>query len=72
MARWKSGSDLPPERLCRFLAGEWPGDDPLADWRRSALAWLAQDPSRRMPFGDAGDELDVLKESIRIKSAGAL
>jgi hypothetical protein len=31
------------------------------------LAWLGADPARGMPFGEFGDEVDVLREVVRIK-----
>jgi hypothetical protein len=31
------------------------------------MAWLAADPARRMPFGQHGDEVDVLREVVRVK-----
>jgi hypothetical protein len=42
----------------------------VGEWRESALAWLAADESRRLPFGDGGP-IAVLRESVRIKMASA-
>jgi hypothetical protein len=71
MTRWPPRRPVPsvdaPEPLCRYVPHEWPSCDPLADWRRACLAWLAADRSRRLPFGEHGDQVDVLRESARVK-----
>jgi hypothetical protein len=61
-------SEAPPERLCRFVASEWP-DGGVDAWRVAALAWLDGDPARRLPFGEYGDAVAVFRESARIKRA---
>lgn len=59
-----------PEQLCRFVRSEWSGDDPVREWKAACLAWLAADPRRRLPFGEHGDPLDVLKEAYRLIREG--
>jgi hypothetical protein len=68
MARWKrTDPSAVPEELARYVASEWPSDDPVGDWRAAALAWLREDPGRRLPLGQYGDSVDVIRESARIK-----
>jgi hypothetical protein len=66
-------AEAPPEKLCRFVESEWRGGwpDGLAEWRAAALAWLKADPARRLPFGQRGDLIDLLRESRRIRMARA-
>jgi hypothetical protein len=56
-----------PEPLARYVESEWPGTDPVGQWRDAALAWLREDPGRRLPFGEFGDSVAVIRESARIK-----
>ena len=74
MSRWPGRLPPPrepaPERLCRFVPSEWPGGSVDA-WRIAALEWLDADPRRRLPFGVVGDEVDAIRESARLKLAGA-
>lgn len=67
MARWRrTFSDVPLE-LCWYSADVFgPGDRGVRAWKASALAWLAEDPDRRLPFGDHGGVLDVLRETVRL------
>lgn len=67
-----------PERLCRFVPSEWPGGCPheaLEAWAGACADWLAADSARsggrwfaaggsrrRLPFGEFGDAVDVLRE----------
>jgi hypothetical protein len=61
--------EAPPEQLCRFVASEWPHGDygPVVEWMNAALAWLAEDPRRRVPFGVGGDAVDMILESARLQ-----
>ncbi len=74
MARWRADPvEGAPERLCRFVAAEWPGVSPygpVTEWMQACLDWLGEDSSRRLPFGDDGDALVVIRESARITMAG--
>ena len=54
-----------PERLARFVASEWPGDDPAGDWGRAARQWLADHPGRELPW--AHDPVEVLQRVVAIK-----
>ena len=56
-----------PERLSRFVADEWPPGDhgPAVEWMNAALAWLAEDPRRRLPVGERGDALDVIRAAAQ-------
>jgi hypothetical protein len=74
MTRWPPRKPIvsvdAPEQLCRFVPSEWAGG--LDEWRQAALTWLAADESRRLPFGERGDQIDVFRESARVKlRAGA-
>jgi hypothetical protein len=55
-----------PERLCRFVAAEWPGADcihqALRDWEDACLAWVDEHPGS-LPFGEYGCGIDVLREA---------
>jgi hypothetical protein len=68
MARWRrTDPSAVPEPLARYVPGEWPGADPLSDWRNACLEWLRKDPGRRLPFGEYGDSIDVFRECRRLK-----
>ena len=78
MARWKrTDPGAVPEELARYVESEWPGTDPIGAWRNACLEWLREvegrrlpldgDPGRRMPFGEYGDSVAVIRESARIK-----
>ena len=69
MARWRGPGEPVPEPLARFVASEWPGADPLGQWRAACMAWLDAVPGRRLPFGEYGGPLDVLRESVRLRRA---
>lgn len=47
-----------PERLCRFVAAEWPGagcpHEALDMWKAACAAWLAEDTTREPWPGDDG------------------
>jgi hypothetical protein len=68
MARWKR-TDLGtvPEQLTRYVESEWPGGNPIGDWRDACLEWLREVEGRQLPFGEFGDSVDVIRESARIK-----
>jgi hypothetical protein len=56
-----------PSRLARYSQREWgKGDEGIRAWKAAALAWLREDPSRRLPVGREGDPLDVLREAVRL------
>jgi hypothetical protein len=52
-----------PERLARYVAAEWCGD--AREWKGACLRWLGANPGSRLPFGEHGDEVDVLRETVR-------
>ena len=55
-----------PEELCRFAASEWAGrcvHERHWAYTTACLAWLKANPARRLPFGEYGDCVDVLRES---------
>ena len=68
MARWR-GTDpaAVPEELARFVESEWPGVDPLGDWRDACIRWLREVEGRQLPFGEFGDSVDVVRECLRVK-----
>lgn len=67
MARWRRSFSDVPRGLCWYSAETFgPGDSGVRAWKRAALAWLAEDPERRLPFGEHGGPLDVLRETIRL------
>jgi hypothetical protein len=37
--------------------------------RRDAVEWLNSHPGKRMPFGQFGDQLDCLREGLRLMGA---
>lgn len=65
--RRRTRPDPTPEHLARFVPSEWPGHDPARQWKQACLAWLAADEDRRLPFGEHGDQVDVLREVAAIK-----
>ena len=67
MARWRrtDPSDV-PEQLARYVESEWPGTDPLGGWRDACLEWLREVEGRRLPFGEYGDSVDVIRECLRL------
>jgi hypothetical protein len=75
MSRWPGPLPPPrtptPERLARFVPSEWPGAARVDQWREACLEWLRADSSRRLSFGEHGDAVDVIRESARLKLAGA-
>jgi hypothetical protein len=60
-----------PEQLARFVPSEWPGEDPLVEWRNACLVWLREAPGRRLPFGVFGDSVDVFRECLRVRRRAA-
>jgi hypothetical protein len=72
MAKWRrTDPSAVPEELARFVAAEWPGADPIGQWRDAALAWLREDPGRSLPFGEHGDSIDVIRACYRLRLAAA-
>jgi hypothetical protein len=66
MARWRQDWAKVPPRLARFRARDW-GDGVAAvrEWKQACLAWLAENPERRLPVGD-GSPLAVIREAARL------
>jgi hypothetical protein len=68
VAKWRrTDVSAVPEQLARFVAAEWPGADPLGDWRDACIRWLREVEGRSLPFGEFGDSVDVIRESLRVK-----
>jgi hypothetical protein len=68
VAKWlRTDVSAVPEVLARFVASEWPGADPLSDWRDACLSWLEGSPGRSLPFGEFGDSVDVIRECYRVR-----
>ena len=68
MAKWRrTDPSAVPEQLARYVESEWPSDDPVGEWRRACLQWLREVDGRRLPFGEYGDSVDLIRESARIK-----
>jgi hypothetical protein len=68
MAKWRrTDPGAIPKPLRRFIESEWPGHDPIGQWRDAALAWLREDPGRSLPLGEFGDSVAVIRESARLK-----
>jgi hypothetical protein len=66
MATWRRQSQAVPEQLARFVESEWPGrcrHHRHWAYTQACLAWLREDRSRRLPFGEHGDVIDVLREA---------
>jgi len=58
-----------PERLCRFLPAEWPGQavwDAFAAWQAQRRAWAAEHPDS--PLGDVVDQL-ITERATRLHLA---
>lgn len=56
-----------PQKLARYVESEWPGPDPLAQWRDACIRWLQEADGRRLPFGEYGDSVDVFRECRRVQ-----
>lgn len=59
MARRRSPDEPVPERMCRFIAGEWPEPhvwDSFAAWKQARHAWGAAHPESVL-----GDIVDMLR-----------
>jgi hypothetical protein len=68
MARWRrTDPSAVPEPLTRYVESEWPGDNPIGDWRDACIQWLREAMGRRLPFGAWGDSVDVIRECRRVK-----
>ena len=65
MARFADDRAAIPERLCRFVAAEWPGPDPVSGWGRAAAQWLEDHPGRELPW--AADPVEVLQQVVRVR-----
>ena len=67
MARWRrTDPSAVPEQLARFVESEWPGDNPIGDWRDACLRWSREVEGRQLPFGEYGDSVDVIRECLRL------
>ena len=67
MARWRRPDpSAVPEELTPYVESEWPGDNPIGDWRDACLRWLRQVEGRQLPFGEYGDSVDVIRECLRL------
>ena len=75
MRRRHTGTSGPavPERLCRFVAAEWPEDEPYAalrSWQLARQAWVDAHGSGT----ELGNPLDVVRghreARIRLAEAG--
>jgi hypothetical protein len=72
MAKWlRTDPSAVPEELARFVPSEWPGVDPLTQWREACLRWLQESPGSSLPFGQFGDSVDVIRECRRINMGWA-
>jgi hypothetical protein len=70
MARWLKGDGVPPE-LGSYDPDAWAGD--IGAWKTAALAWLADNPGRFLPFvGEFGDEIDVFRVAREVRLASEL
>jgi hypothetical protein len=68
MARWKrTDPSAVPEQLARYVDAEWPGNNPIGDWRDACLEWLREVEGRQLPLGEYGDSVAVIRESARLK-----
>jgi hypothetical protein len=68
VAKWRvDRGQAVPEQLARYVPSEWLGPDPLGQWKEACYAWLEANPGRRLPFGEYGHKLDVLREVRRVK-----
>jgi hypothetical protein len=68
VARWRAETEPGvPERLCRFIAGEWPGGtvaERAERYKRARLDYLAEHGGRVVAFGGKfGDLVDVLADA---------
>lgn len=67
MARWRRSFSDVPLTLCWYTPETFgPGDVGIRQWKLAALEWLSEDPDRRLPFGDDGRQLDLLRETVRL------
>jgi hypothetical protein len=75
LARWSRDSEGIPWRIASFDVIDWgPGDEGIRAWRRAAVEWLNEHPGKRIPVGphgEAGDQLDCFRESLRLMGAYA-
>jgi hypothetical protein len=55
----------PDVRLVRFVAAEWPGDDPAGQWGRAARRWLRQHPGRSLPMAATPADVDEWVQALR-------
>ena len=71
MAAWRESPAAVPERLARYVRAEWAGysdAEAPAAWMRACWAWRDANPGRRMPFGEHGDHLDVIRERPSVRA----
>lgn len=65
MRRRETAGPAAPERLCRFVVGEWPGatrEDAFRAWGAARLEFVA-----RYPNTSLGDALDVLAGHVELQ-----
>jgi hypothetical protein len=67
VARWRDDEEPVPERLARFVAGEWPAPDPAGAWGAAARGWLAAHPGRELPL--AADTLEVRQWVVALRAS---
>jgi hypothetical protein len=68
MAKWRRPDPgTIPKPLRRYVENDWPGHDPIGQWRDACIQWLRESPGRSLPFGEYGDSVAVIRESARIK-----
>ena len=60
MARRRRPVEAVPEQLARYVRSEWPQPGGSKRWFEACVAWLDDDSSRQLPFGEHGDWLDAL------------
>ena len=67
VGRWHEDSEPAPERLCRFVPGEWPGDliEATAAWGEACREWLEANPGRMLPH--SADPVEVRMEVVRLR-----
>jgi hypothetical protein len=68
VARWADDREAIPERLCRFVPGEWPGDltAATAAWGQACRDWLAANPGRVLPH--SAGPVEVRQEVVRLRA----
>jgi hypothetical protein len=70
MAKWAGDRDPIPERLCRFVLGEWPGLDlseATSRWGAECREWLMDPANEGRPLPHSADPVEVRQEVIRVR-----